>query len=100
MMGDTRCQSHSLWAGRRFLVMAPLHTVYPVLPLKSTVLFPHILMPVAVGRPQSGAGAEGALGAEDKMLVAAVQRDPQTQAPDLPALYHTATLAVVKRVIQ
>ena len=80
--------------------MALLHTVYPVLPLKSTVLFPHILMPVAVGRPQSVAAAEAALGSEDKMLVAAVQRDPQTQAPDLPALYHTATLAVVKRVIQ
>ena len=81
--------------------MAPLHTVYPVLPLKSTVLFPHILMPVAVGRPQSvAAAAEAALGSEDKMLVAAVQREPQTQAPDLPALYHTATLAVVKRVIQ
>ena len=41
--------------------MAPLHTVYPVLPLKSTVLFPHILMPVAVGRPQSVAAAEAAL---------------------------------------
>ena len=34
------------------------------------------------------------------MLVAAVQRDPQTQAPDLPDLYQTATLAVIKRVIQ
>src|SRR5438132_12200002 len=80
--------------------MAPLHTIYPVLPLKSTVLFPHILMPVAVGRPQSVAAAEAALAMEDKMLVAAVQRDPQTQAPDLPDLYPTATLAVIKRVIQ
>ena len=80
--------------------MAPLPTVYPVLSLKSTVLFPHILMPVAVGRPQSVAAAEAALALEDKMLVAAVQRDPQTQAPDLPALYPTATLAVIKRVIQ
>jgi ATP-dependent Lon protease len=80
--------------------MPPLHTVYPVLPLKSTVLFPHILMPVAVGRPQSVAAAEAALASEDKMLVAAVQRDPQTPAPDLPTLYPTATLAVIKRVIQ
>ena len=67
--------------------MAPSHTVYPVLPLKSTVLFPHILMPVAVGRPHSVSAAEAALALEDKMLVAAVQRDPQTQAPDLPDLY-------------
>jgi ATP-dependent Lon protease len=63
-------------------------------------LFPHILMPVAVGRPHSVSAAEAALALEDKMLVAAVQRDPQTPAPDLPDLYPTATLAVIKRVIQ
>lgn len=75
-------------------------TTYPVLPLKSTVLFPYILMPVAVGRTQSVAAAEAALASEDKMLVAAVQRDPQTQNPALADLYPTATLAVIKRVIQ
>lgn len=75
-------------------------TTYPVLPLKSTVLFPHILMPVAVGRPLSVAAVEAALATEDKLLIAAVQRDPQTTQPDLQDLYPTATLAVVKRVIQ
>jgi ATP-dependent Lon protease len=80
--------------------MAPLQTIYPVLPLKSTVLFPHILMPVAVGRPQSVAAAEAAMAMEDKLLVAAIQRDPQTQTPGLVDLYPTATLAVIKRVIQ
>jgi ATP-dependent Lon protease len=80
--------------------MAPLAPTYPVLPLKSTVLFPHILMPVTVGRPQSVAAAEAALALEDKMLVAAVQRDPQTQTPGLSDLYPTATLAIIKRVIQ
>ena len=76
------------------------HPTYPVLPLKSTVLFPHILLPVAVGRPLSVAAAEATLASEDKRLVAAVQRDPQTQTPELADLYPTATLAVVKRVIQ
>ena len=76
------------------------HPTYPVLPLKSTVLFPHILLPVAVGRPMSVAAAEATLASEDKRLVAAVQRDPQTQKPELADLYPTATLAVVKRVIQ
>ena len=80
--------------------MAPLPTIYPVLPLKSAVLFPHILMPVAVGRPQLVAAAEAALAMEEKLLVAAVQRDPQTQTPELADLYPTATLAVVKRVMQ
>jgi ATP-dependent Lon protease len=82
--------------------MAPLNLppIYPVLPLKSTVLFPHILMPVAVGRPHSMAATEAALAMEDKMLVAVVQCDPQIQTPELDDLYPTGTLAVVKRVIQ
>jgi ATP-dependent Lon protease len=71
-----------------------------VLPLKSTVLFPHILIPVAVGRSQSVAATEAALALEDKTLIAAVQRDAQVQNPGLDDLYPTATLAVVKRVIQ
>jgi len=74
--------------------------VYPVLPLKSTVLFPHILMPVSVGRALSIAATEAALAMEDKTLIAAVQRDPQIQTPGLSDLFPTATLAVVKRVIQ
>ena len=73
---------------------------YPVLLLKSTVLFPHILLPVAAGRPMSVAAAEATLASEDKRLVAAVQREPQTQTPEFADLYSTATLAVVKRVIQ
>lgn len=80
--------------------MSTEHSVHPVLPLKSTVLFPHIVLPVAVGRPMSVSAAEATLASEDKLLVAAVQRDPQTQAPELNDLYPTATLAVVKRVIQ
>lgn len=82
--------------------MAPLSAPlpYPVLPLKSTVLFPHILMPVVVGRSQSVAAVEATLATEDKMLIAAVQRDPQTQNPTLADLYPVATMAVVKRVMQ
>lgn len=82
------------------MVATSSQRIYPVLPLKSTVLFPHILMPVAVGRPLSVAAAEAALAVEEKRLVAAVQYDPQTQTPALADLYPTATLAVVKRVIQ
>ena len=82
------------------MATTPLPSSYPVLPLKSTVLFPHILIPVAVGRSQSVAATEAALALEDKTLIAAVQRDAQVQSPGLEDLYPTATLAVVKRVIQ
>jgi ATP-dependent Lon protease len=82
------------------MAKTPLPSSYPVLPLKSTVLFPHILIPVAVGRSQSVAATEAALALEDKTIIAAVQRDAQVQSPGLEDLYPTATLAVVKRVIQ
>jgi ATP-dependent Lon protease len=82
------------------MAKTPLPSSYPVLPLKSTVLFPHILIPVAVGRSQSVAATEAALALEDKTLIAAVQCDAQVQSPGLEDLYPTATLAVVKRVIQ
>ncbi len=73
---------------------------YPVLPLKSTVLFPHIVMPVAVGRPQSIAATDAALLRSEQTVIAAVQRDPQVHIPTLQDLYPIATLAVIKRVIQ
>ena len=82
------------------MLPSPVPMIYPVLPLKSTVLFPHVLMPVSVGRSQSVAATEMALAMEDKTLIAAVQRDAQLQEPALSDLYPVATLAVVKRVIQ
>ncbi len=74
---------------------------YPVLPLKQTVLFPHILMPVVVGRPQSIAAIEAVQDLEGKQILAAVQRDPDTEViSDLNELYPIATVAKVIRVVQ
>jgi len=41
---------------------APL--VLPLLPLKNTVLFPYLFIPLSVGRPQSLAAVEAALATE------------------------------------
>jgi ATP-dependent Lon protease len=73
---------------------------YPVLPLKNTVLFPHILMPVAVGRPQSLAAVETAQATEEKKVIVAVQRDPTTQPQTLDDFYPVATIGVVMRTVQ
>ena len=74
---------------------------YPVLPLKQTVLFPRILMPVVVGRPQSIAAIEAVQDLEGKQILTVVQRDPSTEEiSDLNELYPIATLATVVRVIQ
>ncbi len=78
---------------------ASSQTAYPVLPLKNTVLFPDLFMPVAVGRPQSVAAVEAAQTSEGQKIVVAVQRDPEKPVSGLDDLYPTATLAIVARVL-
>jgi ATP-dependent Lon protease len=46
----------------------------PLLPLKNSVLFPSVLMPLTVGRPLSMAAIEAVLAREDKELIIAAQR--------------------------
>ncbi len=70
----------------------------PVLPLKNSVLFPHLLMPLSVGRPASLAAAEAALATEEKEIIIVAQRDPNVEKPALSDLYTIGTKAVIKRM--
>ncbi len=72
--------------------------VLPVLPLKNTVLFPHLFMPLAVGRPNSMAAMEAVLATEEKSFVVAAQRDADKEQPGLDDLYNVGTRAVVKKM--
>ena len=46
----------------------------PVLPLKNTVLFPNMFIPLSVGRASTRAAVEAAMSSEDKMFVVVVNR--------------------------
>jgi ATP-dependent Lon protease len=70
----------------------------PILPLKNTVLFPYLFLPLSAGRPMSLATIEAALGGEDKTFVAVAQRDPQAEQPSADQLYTVGTKAVVKKM--
>ncbi len=72
--------------------------VLPVLPLKNTVLFPYLGMPLAVGRPNSLAAIEAVLATEDKTFVVAAQRNADNEQPGMDDLYPVGTRAVVKRM--
>jgi ATP-dependent Lon protease len=72
--------------------------VLPVLPLKNTVLFPHLFMPLAVGRPNSMAAVEAVLGTEEKAFVVAAQRNADNEQPGLEDLYPIGTRAVIKKM--
>lgn len=70
----------------------------PVLPLKNTVLFPHLYLPLSAGRPASVASVEAAMGTEEKTILVVTQRDPQVEQPRLEDLYSVGTRAVIRKM--
>ena len=63
-------------AGEKFMKSSTHSVDLPVLVLKNDVLFPYLMMPVAVGRPASLAAVESALESEGKELFVISQRNP------------------------
>jgi ATP-dependent Lon protease len=70
----------------------------PLLPLKNSVLFPGLLMPLSVGRPTSVAAVEAALATEDKEIVVVTQREVSVDEPGASDLYTIGTRAIIKKV--
>src|SRR4030081_2685410 len=70
----------------------------PVLPVRDTVLFPHAVLPLTVGR-ESSVELINSLG-EDKTIVVAAQREARVDSPQPSDLYSIGTLAVVHKVVK
>jgi ATP-dependent Lon protease len=71
--------------------------ILPVLPLKNTILFPGLLLPLSVGRESSLAAVEAALKTEEKEVILVAQRDPHVEAPQQDDLYTIGTRAVIRK---
>jgi ATP-dependent Lon protease len=69
----------------------------PLLPVKNTVLFPHTLLPIAVGRPASVAAVEAAVAAEEKEILVVAQRDPSVDEPSRSDIFDLGTRGVVHK---
>lgn len=70
----------------------------PVLPLKNTVLFPFVALPLSVGRAPSVAAIEAALANESKELMIVTQRDAAHDTPEPKELYSIGTKAAIKKM--
>jgi ATP-dependent Lon protease len=70
----------------------------PLLPLKNSVLFPGLLMPLSVGRPGSVAAVEKALVTEEKEIIIVTQRDQSVDSPNAGDLFTIGTKAVIRKV--
>jgi ATP-dependent Lon protease len=69
-----------------------------VLPVRDTVLFPHAVLPLTVGRESSIQLIES-LG-EERTIVVAAQRDPRLDSPKPGDLHAVGTLATVHKVVR
>jgi len=76
----------------------PVVYTLPVLPLKSAVLFPYLLMPLSAGRASSIAAVEAALATESKEILIFTQRDPDVDSPTKDDLYSIGTKAVIRKM--
>jgi ATP-dependent Lon protease len=69
----------------------------PALPLKNTILFPGLLLPLSVGRETSLKAVQAALNTEEKEIILIAQRDPQVDTPQQDDLYTIGTKAVIRK---
>src|SRR5665213_2567447 len=72
--------------------------ILPLLPLKNSVLFPGLLMPLSVGRTSSLAAVEAAVATEDKEIIVVAQRDASADTPGASDLFTIGTLAAIRKV--
>src|ERR1700743_3579501 len=70
----------------------------PVLPVRDTVLFPHAVLPLTVGR-ESSIQLIQSLG-EEKTIVVVAQRDAHLDTPQPSDLHAYGTLATVHKVVK
>jgi ATP-dependent Lon protease len=71
----------------------------PVLPLRDIVVFPHMIVPLFVGRDKSVAALESAMAA-DKSIFLVAQLDPANDDPDRDALYDIGVVATVLQLLK
>ena len=72
----------------------------PVLPLRNTVVFPSIPVPLVVGRPRSVAAVETAVASEEKLMVTIAQKQHVEEEPKAEHLYTVGTLVVIKKMLR
>ncbi|WOJ88455.1 endopeptidase La [Methylocapsa polymorpha] len=72
---------------------------YPVLPLRDIVVFPHMIVPLFVGREKSIRALEEVMKA-DKLILLATQMNASDDDPATAAIFTTGTLASVLQLLK
>ena len=72
---------------------------YPVLPLRDIVVFPHMIVPLFVGREKSIRALEEVMGT-DKQIMLATQINASDDDPEPAAIYQIGTIANVLQLLK
>jgi len=72
---------------------------HPVLPLRDIVVFPHMIVPLFVGREKSVKALEEVM-ADDKQILLSSQIDPGVDDPDVDGIYPNGVLANVLQLLK
>src|SRR3954464_15839384 len=72
---------------------------YPVLPLRDIVVFPHMIVPLFVGREKSIKALEEVM-RSDTFILLATQKNASDDDPATDSIYETGTLASVLQLLK
>jgi len=72
---------------------------YPVLPLRDIVVFPHMIVPLFVGRDKSVRALEEVM-KDDKQILLSSQIDPSEDDPESDGIYEVGVLANVLQLLK
>ncbi len=76
-----------------------LPATLPTLPLKDVVIYPHMVIPLFVGRERSISALEAAMEGDQKIFLIA-QQDSKEEKPGLESLYQVGTIASVLQLLR
>ncbi len=71
----------------------------PILPLRGTVAYPDLVMPLIVGREKSIRLVDEAM-AKDKIIGIITQKNPDIEDPDIDDLYTIGTVATIMKMVK
>ena len=74
-------------------------STHPVLPLRDIVVFPHMIVPLFVGREKSVRALEEVM-ADDKQILLSSQIDPAADEPAADGIYRVGVLANVLQLLK
>ncbi len=76
-----------------------VHIELPVLPLRDVVVYPHMVIPLFVGREKSIQALEEAM-QRDKQILLVAQRSASEDEPKMDHLFHTGTVATILQMLK